>query len=138
MKKILPFFALLFVCATAFAQDALTVIQKDGQSYKFNFADKPVITYTETDLVLTTTSTEVQYPIADIQKLTFKDSEETKVETVSEPVRDETFTVYSLEGKVVKTFKYPENGDMNSGTEGLPAGIYIIKSKSVTYKTIRR
>lgn len=137
-KIIFSVSAALLAIPAAIAQNSLTVLQKDGSSYSFKFEENPIITYTETDLVLTTDLTEVQYPIAGIEKLTFSDGEVSEVEKTKEPASEETFTVYDLEGKSLKTFKYSGNGDLNSATEGLPSGIYIIKSKSVTFKTIRK
>ena len=66
MKRFL-FFAttvLMFTfSALAIEQNVVAIYQQDGQKALFAFADQPEVTYTATDLVLTTTKTSVQYSI---------------------------------------------------------------------------
>ena len=47
--------------------------KKDGGIETFDFADKPVVTYSGNDLVITTAKTRVQFPIYLLKDLTFDD-----------------------------------------------------------------
>ena len=51
-----------------FGQNTLTIHQKDGKEFSYGFSEKPVITYTDNDLVLTTTNTVVEFPLSALSK----------------------------------------------------------------------
>ena len=51
----------------------LLLTKKDGSMEAFDFADKPVVSYSGNDLVLTTSKTSVQLPVYLIQKISFDD-----------------------------------------------------------------
>lgn len=52
----------------------LVLLKKDGNVLKFDIADKPKVTYSGNDLVLTTSKTTVQLPVYLLQKISFEDS----------------------------------------------------------------
>ncbi len=64
--------AVLFLSSMASAQNYLTITQKDGQQFSYAFSDKPVVTYTETELVLSTEAIDIQFPLSGLQKFTFE------------------------------------------------------------------
>ena len=78
MRKLLFILTMLFAAVPMIvsAQNTITIHQKDGKQFSFGFDDKPVITYTDTDMVLKTTKTEVQYPLSSLAKFTFTDLED--------------------------------------------------------------
>ena len=138
-----------------FSQNTLTIHQKDGQQFSFGFDEKPVITYTETDLVLKTTKTEVQYPLASLAKFTFTDVEDAVI-----PVKQDsnaakleldnytvsitgakagiTVTVINSDGKTVGTYKTDFNGSVTFSIADLPQGLYVINSKDLTCKILKK
>ena len=50
----------------------LVLLKKDGTVLKFDIADKPKVSYSGNDLVLTTTKTTVQLPVYLLQKISFE------------------------------------------------------------------
>ena len=60
---------------TADEQNVVAIYQLNGQKALFAFADQPEVTYTTTDLVLTTTRTSVQYPINQLRSVKFEKAE---------------------------------------------------------------
>ena len=52
----------------------LVILKKDGTVLKFDVADKPKVSYSDNDLVLTTTKTTVQLPVYLLQKISFEKS----------------------------------------------------------------
>ena len=52
----------------------LVILKKDGTVLKFDVADKPKVSYSGNDLVLTTTKTTVQLPVYLLQKISFEKS----------------------------------------------------------------
>ena len=92
MKIILSLLGAVFLTAPVFGQNYLTIQQKDGQEFSFGFEDKPVITYTDNDLVLKTTKTELQYPLTSLSKFTFTDTA-TEVDAVRDDIKNPTFAI---------------------------------------------
>lgn len=68
-----PCFLFCVLATETFAQNTLTIHHKDGRDFNYGFSERPVITYTETDLVLTTTNIVVEYPLSALSKFTFTD-----------------------------------------------------------------
>ncbi|MBO4500285.1 MAG: hypothetical protein J5732_08570, partial [Bacteroidaceae bacterium] len=64
MKRLLLLLLSALAIMPIAAQNTLTIHQKDGQQFSFGFSEKPVITYTENEMVLTTTRTTVKYPLS--------------------------------------------------------------------------
>lgn len=122
------------------AQTMLTLHSKDGSTFSYSLSDKPVVTYNGDVLVLTSDKVNVEYPVADLAKMTFTDTE-TSVEsvTMSQQGEDPTVRIYSTGGTLVKTIEADEaNADISFSTKDLPAGIYIIKQGVQTYKIIKQ
>lgn len=151
-------FAFMFLCVSItqlVAQNTLTIHQKDGSQFSYGFLEKPVITYTETDLVLSTANIVVEYPLSAISKFTFTETETSVsgVETdVIAPVLElkdntvyisgakplQTVTLVGADGKIVSTFKTDANGSVAFSIAALPKGIYIVKSETLTCKISKR
>lgn len=143
--------ALLPLCSSA--QNCLSIHQKDGEKFSYLFRDKPVITYTESELVLTTTKVQVSFPIRKVTKFTFEDvdaavkpiekaeatynlSEEGVIITGAVP--GSPVSVYSLDGKIITTFQIDTDGNLCFSIDEFPQGIYIVKSESVSFKLLKK
>ena len=152
LKQLLIFFALLFPLLTS-AQNCLTIHQKDGKSFSYLFQEKPVIKYSDSDLVLTTTKVQVVFPIRSLAKFTFDDVD-TSISTVekldasykySENVvwikgteSQSVVLVYTIDGKMVETFITDENGDLVFSVDEFAEGVYIVRTESVTFKILKK
>ena len=138
-----------------FGQNAITIHQKDGQQFSFGFDDKPVITYTDTDLVLKTTKTEVQYPLASVAKFTFTDVEDAVIPikqdsnaaqleldgylvSITGAKADITVKVIAPDGKTLGTYKTDSDGSVTFSIADLPIGLYIINSENLTCKILKK
>lgn len=154
MKRLLLCFTVALLMCPVFSQNTLTIHQKDGQQFSFGFADKPVITYTESDLVLKTAKTELQYPLAQLAKFTFTDIDDAvifiKDDKATQLVLDNyavnitgikaeaTITLIGSDGKTVGTYKADADGGVTFSIADFPVGIYIIKSENLTYKILKK
>lgn len=155
MKRLLSLLGAVLLAVPVFSQNTLTIHQKDGQQFCFGFVDKPVITYTYTDLVLKTTKTEVQYPLASLAKFTFTDVEDAVI-----PVKQDSnagkleldnymvsitgakagvnVTVIGSDGKSVGNYKTDSEGSVTFSIADLPQGQYIINSENLTCKILKK
>ena len=156
MKKQLLIIA-LFVANTVYSQDlpnALTVWTKEGKGTVFALTEKPVVSFTETDLVINARNMEVCYPLENMNKLSY-DYDETldivDIQTNNRTMnlRGNTLVFSSLpensrvvvstsDGAVVlmKTITLP--GSYSLSTDSLRPGIYLINANNITYKILVR
>lgn len=151
MKRILTLLCTVLMAVPVFSQNTLTIHQKDGQQFSFGFDDKPVITYTDTDLVLKTTKTEVMYPLASLSKFTLTDVEDAVISikqdgntakleldsymvSITGAKADAIVTVIGPDGKTLGTYKTDSDGSVTFSIADLPQGLYIINSENLTCK----
>lgn len=155
MKRFFLFVTtVLWVTLSAFAteQNVIAVYQMDGQKALFAFADQPEVTYTATELVLTTTKTMVQYPISQLKKLQFEKAD--MPEGIDEVETDKRFSfrdgsivieggqpnslvnIYTVSGTLTTQYRLDSNGDAVIPTQGLSGNTYIFANGSITFKFI--
>jgi len=152
-RLFLLLFLLLIAGTMTFAQNAIAVYQKDGQVAKFNFTEKPVVTYSGSDLVLTTTKTTVNYPIYMLKKIAF-DVEDLITDIDEPPLKTEAkfsfqgekiaisggeagtpVYLYDVSGKKVGEYRLDNNGCATIPVQGLGKNhLHIIKTKSISFK----
>jgi hypothetical protein len=157
MKKL--FFSVLllsvFSPAVLLAQNTVTIHQKDGRKVSYGFSVKPVITYTDNDLVITTENAEMQYPLLSVSKITFQDqsagvnaiTEESKVPvlelddyvvSISGAKAGVTVSLTGTDGKTLINARTDSEGEVSFSIAEQPAGVYVIKSENLTFKIIRK
>lgn len=155
MRKIVFLFTLLLAAVlhvSAEEQNVVAVYQQDGQKALFAFADQPEVTYTATDLVLTTTKTTVQYPISQLKKLQFEKAN--MPEGLDEVLADQRFSfhdgsivieggepnslvnIYTVSGALTAQYRLDSNGDAVIPMQGLSGQLYIFANGSITFKFI--
>ena len=155
MKRLFLCFLVALLVCPVFSQNTLTIHQKDGQQFSFGFEDKPVITYTDTDLVLKTTKTELQYPLSKLSKFTFTDIDDAVISIKDDAnsaklVLDNyvvniigakpgiSVSVIGTDGKSLASYKTDDNGSITFSIAELPEGTYVIKSESLTCKILKK
>ena len=139
--------------------DVMTVHLKTGQVVDFLFKYEPVITFTDTDIVLTTTMGSITYPLANLTKFTFNKKDlpgPTEVEEIESDVRKVYFSIdeYTIniyeakaeqavyliasDGKVLNAYKTDKEGFLSFSIADLPDGTYIIRSEEITFKIMKK
>lgn len=155
MKKIILVTGILLAAAVRMAaveQNVVAIYQLDGQKALFAFADQPEVTYSATDLILTSTKTAVQYPISQLKKIQFEMAE--MPEGIDELEEDKRFSfrdgsivieggepnslvnIYSVSGALTAQYRLDGNGDAVIPTQGLSSQVYIFANGSITFKFI--
>lgn len=142
---------LVLMAVGARAQNSIAIYQKDGQVAKFAFTEKPIVTYSGSDLVLTTIKTSVLYPIYMLQKVAFDVDdiidgiEEVKIPQTLFSFRDGTLTIrdgeagsvvslYTINGVMVEQYRLNNDGTVTIPLYNLGKDIYIVKTKHVSFK----
>lgn len=135
MKKQLLLMLIAMGTATAFAQSTLNVHQKSGGAVSYAFSEKPVVTYSGDNLVLKTAKVEVEYPLGNLEKLTFGTAEADAINQVTTELPSERVThIYDMGGALVKSVDV----SLPLSTDGLKPGVYVIKNGKSTYKIIKK
>lgn len=139
MKKLILSLLTLFATTAIWAETALFVHQESGEIIEISFAEKPVVTYNEGRLVISAENASVSFPLANLEKFTFGEVDEnvTRIIAPANATPQSTF-IYSVDGKLMRTYKPGENGSTSASLEGLPAGTYVIKNGKVSYKYLKR
>lgn len=143
---------LAVVSTMAYSQNAIAVYQKDGQIAKFDFTEKPVVTYSGSDLILTTTKTTIHYPVYMLQKIAFDttnlvdgiDDIELKPEpqfsfqgatiSISGGEAGEAVCLYDISGRKVAEYRLDSDGRANIPLQTLGKNLYILKTKTISFK----
>ena len=153
MKRNLLICSLLLAAwmnVAAVEQNVVAIYQLDGQKALFAFADQPEVTYSATDLILTSTKTAVQYPISQLKKIQFETAE--LPEGIDEVVADKRFSfrdgsivieggepnslvnIYTVLGTLTAQYRLDGNGNAIISTQGLSGTVYILSNGSITFK----
>lgn len=122
------------------AINSLNVHSKTGDVATYLFSDQPVVTYDADNLVLTTNKVTVEYPIADLERITFSETEDSAIDQVmmnSSSSTDGNVVVYSLNGNVVCSFAAVD-GMAQLKIDDLKPGAYVIRNGNITYKIIKK
>ena len=153
MKELYIIICMVFIAIPAAAQNILTIYQKDGRFFSYGFDDKPVIKYTDNDLILKSHDVEVYYPLSAIAKIAFTES--TAIETIEEIYNNPTIllenhlvringskpgiivAIVGIDGKTYGTYKTDQEGTTSFSISMLPKGIYIITSEEITCKFLK-
>ena len=153
MRKILLLIAL---CAATGAmmvhatENVVAVYQTNGQATFFAFADQPQLTYTATDLVLTTTQTSVQYPISNLRKVAFEQRDvDEAIENIEIPEcfsfrggqiiinggkANSLVNLYSTQGTLLRQLRLDDDGNGAISTQDLRGMTVIVQNGSITFK----
>ena len=139
MKKVI-FSLLTPIAATAsWADTALIVHQKSGGTVEYAFSEKPVVTYSNGNLVISVPGASVEYPLSNMEKFTFGEVSDmvTRIKAPVDVAPQPTY-IYNVSGVLMRTFQPGEDGTTPATLDGLPAGTYVIKNGKTSYKVAKK
>ena len=156
MKAKLLALLLSFTCLSAMADEPknqLVVWAKDGTKVAYALAEKPKVTFTETDLVIKAKGVEVNYSLENMARFTYESNENTairnlKTDEVSFRLDGESLvfpslsanskvSLYSLNGAPVFNKTIRTAGEYSFPLSGLNAGVYVVTVNNLTYKIVK-
>ncbi len=138
MKKFTLSLLALFVATAMQAETALFVHQKAGDVIEISFAEKPVVTYQDGYVVVSAAEASVMCPLAGLQKFTFGEVDENVTRVVApETAIPQPTMIYSIDGKLVRTYQPGEGRATSASLDGLPAGTYVIKNGKTSFKMLK-
>lgn len=151
---------LALVLATAFFAKAeiITVVfyTNDGQKIGYSISEKPVCKYTDNNsrLLVTTTSTEVEYEVENLQKFVFSDELVNKIEgarakqgkldnkdgilTFEGNKKGIVVAAYTPDGVLVAKTSTNSAGKAQLSLQNQPKGVYIVKAGKASLKITKQ
>ena len=130
-------------------QNVVAIYPVQGERVLFSFASNPELSYTATELVITTAGTSVQYPINQLRSVKFEKAE--KAEGIDEIEVPEHFlfrdgqiiiehgtpgskvNIYNVQGMLVSQYSLDGEGNAAISTQGM-TGVYIVTNERFTFK----
>ena len=132
----------------------LVVWAKDGTKVAYALAEKPKVTFTVTDLVITANGVEVNYTLENMARFTYEDNSLTAITNLQTDEStfkldgefllfpalkaNSTVFVYSLNGTLVFKKTVRQNGEYAFPLSSLNSGIYMVNMNGLTYKIVKK
>lgn len=131
----------------------LVIWAKDGTKVAYALAEKPKITFTESELVVNTNNVEVNYDLDKMSRFTYESGSSTGITDLKSDgtfrFQDEalvfpalsansTISVYSLNGSLVFKKTVQTAGEYAFPLSNLNAGVYLVNVNGLTYKIVKR
>lgn len=146
----------LAISAVSQAQTSqrLVVWQKSGEKVFFDLLENPRTTFEGANLVITTSTLTVNYPLEQVQRYTYElQASGIENSNINKPVRirhdndalylenlkpDICISLYTADGKLVSSQKADDSQTIIISLANRPAGVYIVKANGVIYKMLKR
>lgn len=149
----------LFLCFSLIAKaeenpTSLVVWAKDGTKVAYALAEKPKITFTETDLIITAKGVEVSYALGNMARFIYESNDETSIvnlQSDESPFKlsggslmfpalkvNSTVSIFTPNGTLVFKKTVRQNGEYAFSLSNLNAGVYMVNVNGLTYKIVKR
>lgn len=136
MKKFLTLIPIILFSIAGFAQNTLNIHQKDGEIFCYGFLDKPIVTYEGNTLKLSTKTVSIEFPLTELDKLSFEDElTDIKLQHIEKESSD--ILIYNEKGVILKKI-HNDLGILETNILEFPKGIYIIKKGDTTFKVLKK
>lgn len=153
MKKFLTLLFLFVFAHSVMADDMILQIwQSDGKIVNIDLNEQPVTTYSDGNLIITTTNTVITYPLEKVAKYTYVTADgisnlESMRTNFSQDGETLTFTgleqgteiaIYASSGQMMHRTKAGPQAKTTVSVSDLTPGVYLVKVNSFTYKITKR
>lgn len=157
MKREIILLLLPFLTIVTLANEPITQLviwAKDGTNVAYALAEKPKVTFTKTDLVITSNGIEVNYALENLARFTYGNSSitgivdlkngETSFKIDGELLlfpslkANSTIAIYSTNGTLVFKQTVRKDGEYSLPISNLNTGVYMVTVNGLTYKIVKR
>lgn len=131
----------------------LIIWQKDGSKVSYNLDEQPKTTFTADNLVITTATTTINYPLSKIRRYTYEGAQ-LSVRNVKEQgisishdgnniivkglPKGKSVTIHRIDGTQLLAKRSDGSARLTLSLNSLPAGVYVIKADEITYKFLKQ
>ena len=142
-----------FTAVVAKSTMYLAVCTKDGSKVLYALEEKPKITFTDTELVITTKSVEIAYALSDMNLLTYENGETTGITNLhdnasfkldgnaivfSKLKAKDIVSLYSINGALVFKKTVTVDGVYAVSLNDIETGVYVVSVNGLTYKFMKK
>ncbi len=130
----------------------------NGARISFPFVEHPRLTYSDGDIVVTTSQEQLSYPHASVRKFTLTDEDISQGETTeiaptereaqwqrqgdvmvfSACTPGERVIIYNATGQQIAQYAIASDGTLQIPLSQFVEGMYVVKTESITYKFMKR
>lgn len=125
---------------------------KSGEKVYYDLEEQPKTTFSGKDIVITTNTLEVTYPLTQVLRYTY-DNAVTGIESTSDGVHisrkgdvvtfqnlsfSTTVQLFTIDGMLLETYDVEKKNSASISLKPYPTGIYILKVGGVSFKMIKR
>jgi hypothetical protein len=155
IRKFLLFvMGLLWLSPSYADSDMLVVWLKNGGKVSYALSERPVMRQQQSSLVLKTSKVEVEYAVDNVLKMTF-DSQASGLKEIDAASKAglrqnsdyvivtgeqprSVISVYTSGGVLFKQVRTDNQGNAVFSLSEMPQGVYVVKSKNVSSKIIKK
>ncbi|MBR3983565.1 MAG: hypothetical protein IKJ92_01245 [Bacteroidaceae bacterium] len=157
MKKNFIFIVLASVCCWAMAQSEQTqliVWAKNGTKVAYALNEKPQITFTQEDMVITVGNVEVNYDMENLARFTYVTNGNTAIRNLQtdesifnfdgeqlifpELKTNDIVSIYTIGGALVLRKEVSKEGKYGLSLSELIPGAYMVNVNGLTYKIVKK
>lgn len=140
--------------ASEASRDVLVVWTNDGGKTAYALSNRPVLRFTDTEMLITGESIEATYPLDQFVRYTYESSDFTGIRdltteegygTVSGDYllfpslkANSTVSIYALSGRLILQKTIKADGEYAFPLASLPTGVYVVKVNGLTYKITKQ
>ena len=157
MKKIICTILLVLMTVieiTAKQGEQLIILSKDGTKIAYALTDKPKITFTDSDLVVSVNGLTSNYSLVNLLGITYSASDVTNISSAKDvsPLfymkgdklmfnnvkRDMALSLYKIDGSLVLKKRISKDSDTTVSLSSIESGIYVFQINGIAFKIIKK
>ena len=157
MKRIICMMFFVFVTVivmTAKQREQLIILGKDGTKIAYALTDKPKITFTDSDLVVSVNGLTSNYLLINLLGITYSESDVMNISNAKDDFplfymngnklmfhkikRDMALFLYKIDGSLVFKKRISKDSDTTISLSSIESGIYVLQINGTVFKIIKK
>lgn len=157
MKRIICMMLFVFmtgIVMTARQREQLIILGKDGTKIAYALTDKPKITFTDSDLVVSVNGLTSNYLLINLLGITYSESDVTNISNAKDDFplfymngnklmfhkikRDMALFLYKIDGSLVFKKRISKDSDTTISLSSIESGIYVLQINGTVFKIIKK
>ena len=157
MKRIICMMLFVFmtgIVMTARQREQLIILGKDGTKIAYALTDKPKITFTDSDLVVSVNGLTSNYLLINLLGITYSESDVMNISNAKDDFplfymngnklmfhkikRDMALFLYKIDGSLVFKKRISKDSDTTISLSSIESGIYVLQINGTVFKIIKK
>ena len=139
---------------TARQREQLIILGKDGTKIAYALTDKPKITFTDSDLVVSVNGLTSNYLLINLLGITYSESDVMNISNAKDDFplfymngnklmfhkinRDMALFLYKIDGSLVFKKRISKDSDTTISLSSIESGIYVLQINGTVFKIIKK